>query len=413
MQVKIDPAQSPDTFATTTVPVPEASDLALRYYRSSNPLWVADTVLGLLLPAVLLFTGLSARLRTAVSRLAGGRWFFTAAGYGALYVLLTALVVLPLDWYRGFVRQHAYGLSVQTAGQWFGNWTKSTILSCLITAAFLWLPYLLLRRSPRRWWLWTGLATAPLVALFLLVKPVLLDPVFNKFGPMRDRALEARILAMAAQAGIKADRVYEVAKSKDTKQMNAYVTGLGSTRRIVLWDTLVDRLPPDEVLFVMGHEMGHFVLHHIFIYMPLLVLVATISLYAVHRIGGRLIPRFPQRFGFDSLADPASVPLLVLVGTTALLALNPATLAVSRWNEHEADRFALEITRNNRAAALTFVHLQEGNLNVPRTGLFYRLWRGSHPDMADRIDFANRYHPWTEGGTLRYGHLFHPHRSPD
>jgi STE24 endopeptidase len=124
-----------------------------------------------------------------------------------------------------------------------------------------------------------------------------------------------------------------------------------------------------------------------------------------------MIRRFHHRFGFDRLADPASLPLFALVGGVVMLAVTPMTSTLSRWQEQEADRFGLEITRDNRAAALAFVRLQEENLGVPRTGLFYRLWRGSHPDLADRIDFANRYHPWTEGRPLRYGRLFQPARS--
>jgi len=144
----------------------------------------------------------------------------------------------------------------------------------------------------------------------------------------------------------------------------------------------------------------------------LATVLVTLSLYVVHRASGWLIGRFRQRFGFDRLDDVASLPLLALVGGIVVLAATPAALAVSRWEEREADRFGLEITRNNPAAARAFVRLQVDNLAVPRTGLLYRLWRGSHPDLADRIEFANRYSPWTRGDPLRYGDRFRAAEPP-
>jgi Zn-dependent protease with chaperone function len=228
---------------------------------------------------------------------------------------------------------------------------------------------------------------------------------------MRDRALEIRIHQLAARAGIPDSRIYEVRKSDETRQVNAYVTGLGGTKRIVLWDTLVDRLDPDAVVFVMGHEIGHFVLGHALAVILVATLLATLSLYAVHRVAGWSIARFQHRFGFTRLDDVASLPLLVLVGGVVTLAATPAALALSRWQEREADRFGLEITGDNQAAARAFVRLHDENLAVPRTGLLYRLWRGSHPDLAERIEFANRYRPWSRGESLRYGDRFRPRES--
>jgi STE24 endopeptidase len=402
------PAQAGDTTATAAVPVPEPSALAVQYHRSGHLVWAGATALELLVPAALLFTGLSARVRDLARRIARGRWFFTVAIYGAAYVLIQAIVFLPFAWYAGFVRQHAYGLSTETAGEWLADWGKGTAITVLIAALVLWIPYRLLRASPRRWWLWTGLLTAPLTVLALIVAPVWIAPLFDEYGPMRDRALEARIHQLAARAGIPDSRIYEVRKSDETRQVNAYVTGFGRTKRIVLWDTLVDRLEPDEVLFVMGHEIGHYVLRHTLTVILGATLLATLSLFVVHRVAGRLIARFHHRFGFDRLDDVASLPLLMLVGGLVMLATTPAALALSRWQEREADRFGLEMTRDNQAAARAFVKLQDENLAVPRTGLLYRLWRGSHPDLADRIEFSNRFHPWLRGDPLRYGDRFRP-----
>ncbi len=155
----------------------------------------------------------------------------------------------------------------------------------------------------------------------------------------------------------------------------------------------------------MAHEMGHFVLHHTLALVLGAALMATLSLYAVHRLARRLIARYRVRFGFDRLDDVASLPLLLMVAGMVSFAVTPAVLAFSRWQEREADRFGLELTRDNHAAAETFVRLQAENLGVPRPGLLFTLWRGSHPSLASRIEFANGYRPWATGDELRYDHL--------
>lgn len=400
------PVQTGDTSATAAVPVPEPSALAVQYYRTGIPLWVAGTLLGFAVPALLLWTGFSSRMRRLASRVARGGWYRTVSLYGILYVLVVALLELPYGWYVGFVREHAYGLSTQTAARFLSDGAKAVAMTCLGMVLLLWVPYLLLRRSPRRWWLWTGLLALPLSILLLVIEPVLIAPQFDRFGPMRDKALEARIVALAERAGIEGSRVYEVNKSEDTRRVNAYVAGLGATKRIVLWDTLVDRLQPDEVLFVVAHEMAHYVLRHTLLVIILATLLVTVSAYVIHRLAGALIARWGAWFGFDRLDDPASLPLLVLMGSAVSLAVTPGVLATSRWMEHEADRFALEVTRDNRAGALTFVKLQQDNLHLPWTGLLDHLFRDSHPDLGARIEFANRYRPWATGGRLRYGDRF-------
>jgi STE24 endopeptidase len=407
MQLTILEVQTAQGRTTETVAVPEPSELAVRYYRSGNAVWAVATGLSLLIPALLLFTGLSARLRHLAQRL-GRRWILMVALYALLFTVVTALLGLPLAYYEDYLRQHAYGLSNQSLGRWLGEWLKGVAVSAVGLSLVLWIPYLLLRRSPKRWWLYAGLASIPIATFLLVIMPIWVDPLFNHFGPMKDKALEARILTSARRAGIEGSRVYEVDKSVDTKTVNAYVTGLGSTKRIVLWDTILTRLEPDQVLFVTAHEMGHFVLRHTLIFIVGAAFLTTLSLYVVHRAAGPLIARFSTRFGFDHLSDVASFPLLVLLGTIVALALTPVLLALSRYQEHEADRFALELTRDNHAAATTFVRLQEENLSVPRPGPFYMLWRGSHPALGDRVDFANRYRPWEKKEPLRYGHLIRP-----
>ncbi|HTG32818.1 MAG TPA: M48 family metallopeptidase [Thermoanaerobaculia bacterium] len=387
---------------SASVPVPEPSEKALRYYRSSNVLWAISTIWGLLVPLLLLFTGFSARMRDA-ARKVGRNWFFTVVLYGVLFTLVTAVLSLPLDYYSGFVRPHAYGLSDQTAAKWWSDALIGLGIGCVAVALLLWIPYLLLRRSPRRWWLYSGLTALPLLILLLLITPTVIEPLFNKFGPMENKALESQILTLADRAGIEGGRVYEVNKSVDTKTVNAYVTGLGGTKRIVLWDTILAKLSPPEVLFVMGHEMGHYVLGHTWQLVLLGTVLALFGAWVIHRTAGELIARYRARFGFTELADIASLPLMILLFSIVSLVLTPAILAFGRNVEHEADRFGLEITRDNHDCATAFVKLQQENLSVPRPGLLYKLWRSDHPPLGERIDFCNEYRPWETGAPLKYG----------
>jgi STE24 endopeptidase len=343
-------------------------------------------------PLLFLFTGFSARLRSWAQRV-GRKWFFVIVLYFLAALLISALANLPLSFYGGYLRQHAYGLSNQTLGKWCGDWLKSLLVLAVIGAATLWLPYLLLKKWARHWWWMAGGATVPLIILAVVVAPIWIDPLFNDFGPMKDKSLEADLLALAKKAGIEGGRVFEVNKSVDTKALNAYVTGVFGTKRIVLWDTLLARLDRAEVLAVMGHEMGHYVLGHVWWGIGLAVLFSFGTLFAVDRAGRRLTGRFRARFRFDQLADIASLPLLVLLFRFAWFALLPVGNAFSRHWEHEADRFSLELTHDNHATATAFVKLQQGNLGVPRPGRFYVFWRATHPPSGERIDFCNSFVP--------------------
>lgn len=401
------PALSPPTPETRSapVPVPEATPKALRYYRGNMILWVVNTALGFLIPVVLLATGLSARFRDRAQRL-GRRWFFVIAVYFVLFSVFLWLVELPLAFYSGYVREHAYGISNQTLGKWFGDAGKELLITLIAGPLVLWLPYLLLRHAPRLWWLVSGALALPLLVVLILVTPLWIAPLFNDFGPMQDKALEQEILRLADRAGIEGSRVFEVNKSVDTKSLNAYVTGFLDTKRIVLWDTLIARLDREEVLFVMGHEMGHYVLGHLWQLLIVYSLVILLTLYAVHRTADCILARYHERFGFRELHDIASLPLLLLFLQAITFLLDPPLNAFSRHLERECDRFGIEITRNHVAAATAFVKLQQENLGNPRPGWVYRIWRASHPPLGDRIDFCNAYHPWTDGRPMKFEKRF-------
>jgi len=398
-------ASSTDTTEAGPVDVPEPSEKALAHYRSGIVLWLVDMIWGVLIALMFLFTGLSARIRDW-AQAAGRKWFFVIGIYFVIFSAISFIIDLPLSYYEGFVREHAYGLSNQTLGKWFGDEIKNLVLGMLGAFLFLWVPYLLLKKSPRRWWLYTGLLSMPFLLFGVLIQPVFVDPLFNEFGPMKDKALEAKILRLADQAEIEGGRVYEVRKSEDTRTLNAYVTGFAGTKRIVLWDTTIAEMNEKELLFVMGHEMGHYVLNHVWKTIPFLSVVILATLYAIHRTSGWMISRFRDRFGFGQLSDIASLPLLILLFSAYVFVVSPIPLAYSRYQEHEADRFGLEITKDNHDAATSFIKLQTENLSVPRPNTLVKWLRATHPTLGERVDFCNEYRPWETGAPLKYGHLF-------
>jgi STE24 endopeptidase len=379
------------------VAVPEPSARALQFYRGNNALWALNRAWAILLTGGLAFSGFSARMR-ALARRIGGYWFLTVGIYVVLYLAVVYAINLPLSFYQGYIRLHAYGLSNQTLAKWSSDSLKHLAVAMVVGFVLTWVPYLLIARSPRRWWLYMGLLSVPFLFVTMLVTPLWIDPLFNKFGPMKDKALERRILDLANRAGIEGGRVFEVEKSVDTPTINAYVTGVLGTKRIVLWDTLLAKLEPSQVLVVMGHEMGHYVLGHVVRSILLGSLVVLAGLYFVDRIGRWLIARFSDRLGFDRLSDVASVPLILMLIDVSSLFLSPVALAYSRIQEHEADRFALNLTHANHSAATAFVRMQSENLSNPHPGLFYKIFRASHPSIGERIDFCNTYHPWRSEG---------------
>ncbi|HZF39769.1 MAG TPA: M48 family metallopeptidase [Blastocatellia bacterium] len=388
------PQQASAQLSNAPVPVPEPSEKAVSYYRSGVALWIVNILWGLLMPAFFLFTGFSARIRDWAKRGSRG-WYLVIGVYFATFFIIIFVIDFPLRYYQDYARERTYGLSNQTLGKWLGDETIELLIGAVVGFLLPWVPYLLLKKSPRRWWLYTGLLATAFLILSTWAAP-----------EMKNKELDPKILRLAEQVGIEGDRVYAVAISENTKTVNAYVTGFGATKRIVLWDTIIAKLDEDELLFIMGHEMGHYVLGHVWksILFSSLLIIAT--LYAIHRTAGWLINKFHRRFGFTELSDVASWPLIILLFNAYFLIVGPIALAYSRHNEHEADRFGLEITRNNRAAATAFVKLQQENLAVPRSNILVKLWQSSHPTFGERIDFANEYRPWEKGEALRYGDLF-------
>jgi len=387
------------------VAVPPPTEAATRFYHSGNILWTVKTLWGLVLPALIVFTGFSAKIRQ-LARFLGRRAVGTFIIFLIFYGILVAIVSFPIDYYSGFIRPHDYGLSMQAFGRWFNHYLISFCVQTATSLIIFGVLYLLVAKSPKRWWLYMGLLMIPIQIFFQIVQPLYISPLFNKFGPMQDKQLEQKILNLAERAGIENSRVFEVDKSSDTKMMNAYVTGFGNSKRIVLWDTIIKGMNEKELLFVMGHEMGHYVLNHIWWGILFTSGMAIIIMLLIFLTSKFFLKKCTRAMGFTELKDIASLPLVLLLYSFFSFVFTPAENLFSQMHERQADRFGLEITHNNHGAATGFLKLIGSNLGYPYPGKFYMLFRASHPSIGSRIEFFNTYHPWCEGKPSHYQKYF-------
>jgi STE24 endopeptidase len=389
------------------VAVPEPSPKAVSFYHSTIILIVVVILWNLLIPVGFLFTGYSAKLRSWAERL-GRKWYFSYAIYCTAFILIYFLLLLPLIFYGRFIFLHHYDLSNQSFARWLYCSIQGAAIVLIGGLAVGWIPFFIFKKSPRRWWLYLGLLTPLYLCFTLWIQPALIDPLFHKFTPLQDKELEAKIFAEATRAGIQGSRVYQVNTSVDSKVENAYVTGLMGTKRIVFYDTLLQNMDEDELLFVMGHEMGHYVLWHKAQRIAFKSILILVSLYVAYRLAGPVIGRFKIIWGFAVPSDFAALPLGVLAVWLFCFVDLPIYMAFSRHLEHEADRFGLELTHENHAAATAFAKLMKVGLGVPRPGAFFTIWFDSHPCIADRIEFCNTYRPWETGQSSKYEKYFRP-----
>ncbi len=375
------------------------TDEMVRHSRIREVLYFVGVAWSLGALLLLLVTGASRRMRDAAARMTK-RPFAVAMLYIVFFTLAMALLELPLTWYSGFAVPHQFDLSDQSLPSWMTDQLKGLGVSVVIGSvigAFA----LLGIRKVQRWWLALWLVSVPLIILMVVVQPIVLDPIFNKFEPLRDQVLREKLLDLASRAGIEGSRVYQVDKSKQTKTMNAYVNGIGPSNRIVMWDTLLAKMDHHEVLAVMAHEMGHYVLRHIWKGLAFSVAVSLVVFFLVQRIHDRGLARLGPRWGFTDRGDPASVPWLLLIASVISFLLSPVMSGFSRSQEHEADVFALELTRRNEPMASAFVKLAEDSKRDPSPHPFIEFWRYTHPPIAKRITFALSYRPWEKGEANR------------
>ena len=382
--------------ADQPVPIPAPTATVAAFTRLGNFCWVAEHIFLLAIPLMFLFSGWSAGLRARCSRLARQNWFLTIASFAASYVLLTGLLLLPVSYLR-FSSFSAYLPQAQrhTASQWFIEQLGTTLVEAIAAALFCWIPYWLLSRSPRRWWLWTSALLSPIVLFVLILQPFWISPLTSRFTPLTDAALLAQITQLAKRCDVENAEVFVGGD-------NYQVAGLGPTKRILIGTRYAEEFSPPQLRFLIAHELGHNVNGDNWKAWGAISL-GLLAVFGLTRVlGNAAIGRWQSRFRFVSLSDPASLPLMVFFLFAFLTLLTPLNMLWSRNVEHEADRFGLELTHENRAAALMFAGFEQTYLESPDPGWFALATRWNHPPSSERIRFANDYHPWLDGKPLEF-----------
>ena len=354
-------------------------------------LFVAGTLVRLAILGLLITSPASAALRNFAVRLSPTRPALAVAIFIAFLVLLFEVLLLPLGYYAGFVREHAFGLSTQTRAAWFLDRAKAALVTLVLAVPLGSLLTLFWRRYPGRWILpaW-GIGGMEMILLVALA-PVVIDPLFNVVRPVRDPGLAQRIIALAGRAGIAVGKVYEMDASRRTRKGNAYFTGLGQTKRIVLYDTLLTGSEPEDVELVVAHEIGHWKAAHIWKGIGLGFLGMGIVLWC----GARVLEWAARRGSFHLAgpADVAGLPLFLLVLFILHLVSLPIQNAISRGFERQADRTSLVLTENPAAFIRAEVQLARSNLIdlTPHPAVVWLLY--THPPVLERIRMAEAFRP--------------------
>jgi len=325
---------------------------------------------------------LSRRLRERAQRLTRRRPVQVLA-YAAMFIAVTTVIGFPFSWYSDFLREHQYGLSTQTFRLWLGDQARAFGLALVLGPLVIAGLYAVLRRAPRSWWIW-GAAFVVLVQLVgATIFPVFIAPVFNTYTRIEDPAVREPILRLAHANGIQATEVWQVDASRQTTRISANVSGLLGTERITLNDNLLRRCSPACVQAVMGHEMGHYVLNHGYELVVTLGLVMAVGFAVAQWTFERLRRRYEGRWGVTDVADPAGLPLLLLILTLYTFAATPVVNTIVRSNEFEADVFGLNAARQPDGFAEAALKLAEYRKLEPGTWeerIFY-----DHPSGWTRI----------------------------
>ncbi|MGE6627572.1 M48 family metallopeptidase [Bacillus pumilus] len=332
---------------------------------------------------LLLISGFSRKL--ADWSLAAARFtFLSKLVYVFVLSLLTMLISLPIKWI-GYQLSLHYGVSAQSTASWFKDqildfWIQYPLLA-LCAIVFFWL----IQKRRKRWWLYAWCLTVPFTLFLFFIQPVVIDPLYNNFYPLKNQALENKILTLADKAHIPADHVYEVNMSEKTNTMNAYVTGIGENKRIVLWDTTLQKLKDREILFIMAHEMGHYVMKHVYIGLAGYLVLSLAGFFAIDRLYFYFYRKGAVLFRLREPRDIAALPLILMIVSMLSFAASPFTNAVSRHQERAADEYALNLTKDGEAGVTSFQKLAKSGLSQVNPPLLVKVFRYGHPTMMERI----------------------------
>ncbi|NYF92132.1 M48 family metallopeptidase [Tunturiibacter empetritectus] len=388
---------------------PEKLKLAKELFRDRTALHLLGEGWGFLQLILLLALGVPSRLRDVAERATKSRWGQCFV-FVFLFLLLTALLNAPLRLYGHHVSL-AYGLSVQRWGSWFADLGKSFLLEWLVAGILVMVLFWVIQRSPKRWWFWFWIPTMVAVLFGVFLSPILVDPLFNKFEPLQQSnpALVAQLERVVARSGVTLppDRMFFMRASSKVTSMNAYVTGFGPSKRLVLWDTTIAAATPDELAGVFGHELGHYALHHIVQGVLFSAVLLLLGFFAGQRMTWWLLARYGPRWKIRSQNDWACLAVLVLVLNVLNFFAEPIENSFSRSIEHAADVYGQEaihgiVSDPQTTTQQGFQKLGENSLDDPTPHPLLDFWYDGHPSTASRAAFALAYDPWTAGQHPKY-----------
>jgi Zn-dependent protease with chaperone function len=393
---------------TYTLP-PDKLAKAIEYAHARNRLHFIGAGYGMLVLVLLLAWKVAPQFRDW-AQAASHRRLLQAYIFAPLLFLTIDVLQLPVSLY-GHHLSLKYEQSIQGWGSWFWDWTKAELLGFALAGILIWILYGVMRRSPQHWWFYFWLAAVPILIFLMFLAPVVIEPLFFKFQPLaqKDPALVTDIEKVVARGGLKIppDRMYEMKASEKLKSLNAYVTGIGASKRVVVWDTTIKKMTPGEILFVFGHEMGHYVLRHIWIGIGFSAVVILLFLFLGFHAMQWALAHWGSSWGIGGIQDWASLPVLLLAVAVFSFLAEPLTNSFSRRLEHNADIYGLEVIHgivpdSSNAAADAFQILGEVSLDDPNPSPFIKFWLYDHPSISDRVRFASQYDPWAAGRPRKY-----------
>jgi Zn-dependent protease with chaperone function len=388
---------------------PERYQKAVSLARKEYTLYFVAAAWGILVLLALLQTGVVARLRDVAESASAKRSIQALIFVPALMILL-AVLHLPISIY-GHRLSLQYQLSIQGWGSWLWDWTKGELLSLGLGYIVALLLVSVIRRKPRTWWLYFWYAMVPLSLFLFFISPWFLDPMFNRFTPLGDKhpELVEAIGKLTQRAGvpIPAERMFLMEASAKTNTINAYVTGVGASKRVVVWDTTIQKTNPDEVLAVVGHELGHYVLGHTWEGFLFFTGGLLVGLYVAYRVLQWVLARWGKAWGVRGQEDWAALAVLLLIFHVLEFVGTPLGNGFSRMQEHAADVYGLEVTHgilpnSQEVAAQSFQKLGDIDLADPNPSWFITFWLYSHPPLGERLEFAHNYDPWSNGESPKY-----------
>jgi STE24 endopeptidase len=388
---------------------PEKYQKAIAYSRAQYWAYFIGTAYFVLILLLLLRRRTAANLRNYAAR-ASSRRLVQLLSFAPLFVLLLGVLGLPTDLYGRWLSLK-YDQSIQGWGSWFWDWTKGQLLAIVFGTLFIGILYAAIRRSRRRWWFYFWLVALPILLFIFFLQPVVIDPLFDKFEPLEAThpELVASIEKVVSHAGltIPRDRMFLMKASEKTKQVNAYVTGFGQSKRVVIWDTIIAAEPGPAIMHTLGHEIGHYVLGHIWTGFAFFAVLAFVLFYLAKRFFDWALAKWGSALGIQGADDWASLPMLILIVSSLFFLSTPIGNAFSRYQEHEADRYGLEVIHGivadpGEVAAQAFQVEGEIDLQDPAPPTFIEFWLYDHPAVSDRILFSRTYNPWANGEKPRY-----------